>query len=366
MPRPIVPWMTAVLAAASLQARADKPGDLPHQRFEEGDLPLEAGGVIKEFSLSYVTHGKLNEQKSNAMLMMASLGGNHHRIDFMIGPGKALDTNKYFVIATDAIANGRTTSPSNSKAQHGTAFPHFVIRDDITAYRKLLDHLGIRHLVAVAGASMGGMQALQYAVSFPDEIDTVIALTPLARTPAWTVAVTESTRKAILADPAYQNGNYTRQPEGGWRAEIDFLFGVATRAPDGMKAKFPHALDVIPWMKGLEDAQLKAGFDANDWMYQTWAYDRFDISTTPGKPFNGDLQAALKSIRARTIIIHDRLDLLNPVEEAKEAADTIPGAKFYLLPFDPPAGHFSASAMSPLGVEFVNKVVAEFLAQNRP
>jgi homoserine O-acetyltransferase/O-succinyltransferase len=117
-------------------------------------------------------------------------------------------------------------------------------------------------------------------------------------------------------------------------------------------------------LKGLEDAQLKAGFDANDWMYQTWAYDRFDISTTPGKPWKGDLEAALASIRAKTIIFHDRLDLLNPLEEAKEAADGIPGAKFYLLPFDPPAGHFSASAMSPLGVEFVNKTAAEFLAAN--
>ncbi|HVI22027.1 MAG TPA: alpha/beta fold hydrolase [Myxococcales bacterium] len=357
--------IAALLFTVSFQARADKPGDPPHQRLEIGDLPLEGGGVIKDFSLSYVTHGKLDAQKANAVLMMASLGGNHHRIDFMIGPGKALDTNKYFVICTDAIANGRTTSPSNSKAQHGLSFPRFVIRDNLTAYRKLLAHLGIKHLVAVAGASMGGMQSLQYAVSYPGEVDAVIALTPMARTPAWSVAVTEATRKALLADPAYDKGNYTKQPEAGWRAEIDILFGLATRAPDGMKAKFPSALDVIPWMKGLEDAQLKAGFDANDWMYQTWAYDRFDISTTPGKPFNGDLAAALKSIRAHTIVLHDRLDLLNPVEEAKEAAEGIPGAKFYLLPFDPPAGHFTASAGSPAGVEFTNKVVSEFLAENR-
>ena len=357
-------WMMAVLLIPLAAARADKPGDPAHQQFDEGDLPLEGGGAIRGFTLSYVTHGKLNEQKSNAILMMSSLGGNHHRIDFMIGPGKALDTGKYFVICTDAIANGRTSSPSNSKAQHGTAFPHFVIRDDIVAYRKLLGHLGIKHLVAVTGASMGGMQALQYAVSFPDEVSAVIALTPMARTPAWSVAVTEATRKAILADPAYQKGDYTAQPERGWRAEIDILFGIATRAPDGMKAKFPHALDVIPWMKGIEDTQLKAGFDANDWMAQTWAYDRFDISTTPGKPFNGDLHAALASIRAKTIIFHDRLDLLNPVEEAKEAAEGIAGAKFHLLPFDPPAGHFSASAMSPLGVEFINKTASAFLAEN--
>lgn len=364
MPRKLACPVLAFLFAAPLAARADKPGDPPHQRFDEGDLPLEQGGVIKDFFLSYVTHGTLNAEKSNAVLMMSSLGGNHHRIDFMIGPGKALDTRKYFVICTDAIANGRSSSPSNSKAQHGPAFPHFLLRDDITAYRRLLDHLGIQRLVAVAGASMGGMQGLQYATSFPDGVQAVIALTPMARTPAWSVAVTETTRNAIRADSAWRNGEYTAQPEAGWRAAIDVLFGLATRAPDGLKAKFPRALDVLPWMRSIEETQLKAGFDANDWMAQTWAYDRFDISTTPGKGFDGDLAKALHGIRARTIIIHDRLDLLNPVEEAKEAADGIPGARFYLLPFDPPAGHFSASAASPASVDFINSTVSAFLAAN--
>lgn len=231
MPRLPFCRMTAIFFALALAARADQPGDPPHQRFEEGDLPLEQGGVIEDFFLSYVTHGTLDAQKGNAILMMASLGGNHHRIDFMIGPGKALDTRKYFVICTDAIANGRSSSPSNSTLQHGTAFPRFVLRDDIAAYRRLLDHLGVKRLVAVVGASMGGMQALQYAVSFPSEVQAVIALTPMARTPAWLVAVTEATRKAILADPAYLNGAYTAQPEAGWRAAIAVLFGLVTRAP---------------------------------------------------------------------------------------------------------------------------------------
>src|SRR5262249_19943184 len=104
---------------------AHTPEQPPHQSFSEGDLKLESGEVIKDFSISYVTHGTLNEKKNNAILMTSSIGGNHHRIDFLIGPGKALDTNKYFIIATDAIGNGLSTSPSNSKTQQGTAFPHF-------------------------------------------------------------------------------------------------------------------------------------------------------------------------------------------------------------------------------------------------
>jgi homoserine O-acetyltransferase/O-succinyltransferase len=113
----------------SLPAAAHTPQQPPHQLFGEGDLKLESGEAIKDFSVSYVTHGRLNEKKSNAILMVTALGGNHHRLDFMIGPGKALDPDKYFIICTDAIGNGLTTSPSNSKAQARMSFPKFTIRD---------------------------------------------------------------------------------------------------------------------------------------------------------------------------------------------------------------------------------------------
>src|SRR5690349_20820291 len=113
------------IGAAVAPARANGPNDPPHQRYEIGDLKLESGEAIKDFSISYVTHGKLNEKKSNAILMVTAISGNHHRIDFLIGPGKSIDTNKYFVIATDAIGNGLTTSPRNSKATRGPDFPTF-------------------------------------------------------------------------------------------------------------------------------------------------------------------------------------------------------------------------------------------------
>src|SRR4051794_12690299 len=100
-----------------IAASAHGPNDPPHQKFAIGDLKLESGEVIKDFEISYVTHGQLNAKKSNAVLMATAISGNHHRIDFMIGPGKAIDTTKFFVIATDAIGNGLSTSPSNSKTQ---------------------------------------------------------------------------------------------------------------------------------------------------------------------------------------------------------------------------------------------------------
>src|SRR5262245_34599342 len=194
----------ALLLVGGISA-ANTPSQPPHQLFNEGDLKLESGEVIKDFSISYVTHGTLNAKKSNAILMVTAVGGNHHRIDFMIGPGKALDPDKYFIICTDAIANGLTTSPSNSTAHPRMKFPRFTIRDMVTSQHRLLtEHLGINHVVAVIGPSMGGMQTLQWGVSHPDFMDSLVAMVPLARTPAWTVTVLEASRKAIMLDPAWK------------------------------------------------------------------------------------------------------------------------------------------------------------------
>ena len=337
---------------------AHTPEQPPHQSFSEGDLKLESGEVIKDFSISYVTHGTLNEKKNNAILMTSSIGGNHHRIDFLIGPGKALDTNKYFIIATDAIGNGLSTSPSNSKTQPGTGFPHFTIRDMVESqYRLVKEKFGITRLLAVSGASMGGMQTLQWGVSHPDTMVALIALTPMARTPAWSVAVNEATRKALTADAAYDDGKYTKQPEKGWRAWVDVLLTLATRTPEGLKAEYPNSLDVVKWINGFEDTWLKGGFDANNWIWQTWAYDRHDVGTTPG--FNGDTVKALQSIKAKAILMNAPGDLYNPTAEAADDAKHVPGAQYVVIPSL--QGHFAASAAKAADVEFMNKKVTEFL-----
>src|SRR5438046_7223476 len=220
--------LTVVLLAAS-PALARKPGDPPHQAYSMGDLELESGEAIKDFAISYVTHGTLNAKKSNAILMVTALTGNHHRLDFLIGPGKALDTTKYFIVATDAIGNGLTTSPSNSKAQPRMKFPRFAMRDMVQSQYKLLkDKLGIDHVVTVIGPSMGGMQALQWGVSYPEFMESLVALVPLARTPAWSVVVVDASRKAIMLDPAWNNGNYTSIPVNGVRLWREILgFGAA-------------------------------------------------------------------------------------------------------------------------------------------
>src|SRR5262245_65620024 len=139
--------LTLLLLLLAAPALAHGPNQPSHQLYRIGDFKLESGEVIKDFATSYVTHGTLNAAKSNAILMVTALTGNHHRLDFLIGPGKALDTTKYFVIATDAIGNGLTTSPSNSTAQPRMKFPRFGMHDMAEARRRLLkDKLGIDHV----------------------------------------------------------------------------------------------------------------------------------------------------------------------------------------------------------------------------
>jgi homoserine O-acetyltransferase len=353
----IVAAAVALLSASA--AFAHRPDQPPHQQYRIGDLKLESGETIKNFAISYVTHGRLNAQKSNAILMVTAISGNHHRLDFLIGPGKALDTNTYFVVATDAIGNGLTTSPSNSQAQARMSFPRFLIRDMVTSQLKLMtEHLGLKHVVAVVGPSMGGMQALQWGVSHPDFMDSLVALVPLAKTPAWSVVVMEASRKAIMLDPAWNGGNYTAPPANGVRLWRDILGFLAARAPETYRYQFPNQADVLPWLKAQEDAQIPL-FDANDWIYQTWAYDAHDVGTTPG--MNGDYVKALRAIKAKTLILAGQKDLLNPEWEPLEASRYIRDVRYVTIRPEAITGHASAGGLFPADVDFLNTEITGFL-----
>ncbi len=352
-------FLVAASLLLSLPAAAHTPQQPPHQLFSEGDLKLESGEAIKDFSISYVTHGKLNEKKSNAILMVTAISGNHHRIDFMIGPGKPLDPDKYFIICTDAISNGLTTSPSNSKLQPRMQFPKFAMRDMVELqYRLLKEKFGIDHVVAVIGPSMGGMQTLQWGVSHPDYMDALVAMVPLAKTPGWTVAVLEASRKAIMNDPAWKDGNYDAPPEKGVRLWRDILNLLAARTPDMYSAQFKNGMDALPWMEAQETAAMKA-FDANDWIYQTWAYQAHDVGSTPG--FNGDTAKALASIKAKTLILTGTKDLLNPEFEPIEAGKNIVGVKMMTISPGTVTGHASAGGAVASDVEFLNRETSAFL-----
>ncbi len=355
-------WAAALTTmAASLPAFAHGPNDPPHQTWATGDFKLESGETIRDFQMSYVTHGTLNAKKSNAILMTASIGGNHHRIDYLIGPGRALDPGKYFIICTDAIGNGLTTSPSNSKTQPGMAFPRFNIRDMVTSSARLArEKFGIEKLVAAVGASMGGMQTLQHGVSYPDGALSLIAIIPLGRTTPWTTNALELTRQAIMSDPAWDNGNYAvgSPPEKGMRMWARILFSEITRTPESLQTDLPNNMDAIAWQAAIADASWKR-MDARDWVYQTWAYDQHNVGTTPG--FGGDYFKALRSIKAKTLVLAGEGDLLNPEANAFEAAQYIPDARYVKIKTRTPMGHTSGAGATAPENELQNREIGAFL-----
>jgi len=203
------------------------------------------------------------------------------------------------------------------------------------------------------------MQALQWGVSHPDYMDALVAMVPLSKTPAWSVAVVEASRKAIMNDPAWKDGNYEAPPEKGIRLWRDILNLLSARTPDMYAAQFRNGMEVLPWMEQQETAALKA-FDANDWIYQTWAYERHDVGTTRG--FNGDTAKALASITARTLILTGTKDLLNPEFEPTEAGKAIPNVTMTTINPGTVTGHASAGGLFPADVEFLNREVGAFLA----
>lgn len=333
--------------------------DSPHRFAQLGDLRLESGAAIRDCVQSYVTHGVLNPAKDNAILVCISLTGNHHRLDFLIGPGKALDTGRYFVVCADPIGNGLSASPSNSKQQPRMRFPRFSIRDMVHAQHRLLTEvLGIERLAAVIGASMGGMQALQWAVSHPGFMRCVVAITPMAKTVPWAAMVVHAARMCLMADPAWSGEEGFREPPArGWRAYTGLMTALLSRTPAAVAQFAPEAEAVPQWFDKLAAHNAGFGFDAHDYLYQSWAYEAHDVGRTRG--ITGGTEAALRTIQARTLVLAPPLDLFNPEESARWAAQRIAGARFVEIPSV--QGHQAATSTRPEDAAFLNTTIAAFL-----
>lgn len=332
--------------------------DAPHREAALGDLVLESGAKIEDYRQSYVTHGTLAADRANAILVCSALTGNHHRLDFLIGPGKALDTDRYFIVATDAIGNGISTSPSTSERQPRMKFPRFAIRDMVQAqFRLLQEHLGLRHVRAVVGASMGGMQALQWGVSHPDFMDQLVAMTPMAKTTAWSLMVTRTARACLMADAAWTGDGFDGVPVRGWRAYASLMAAMMMRTPDALARGISGPDSADAWQEKAIAHQRSVAFDAHDYLYQSAAYDAHDVGTTAG--FSGDTDRALASIRAHSLLLAPPLDLFNPSTDARHAAGVIPGARFAEIPSI--QGHQAATSLEAADARFLNETIRAFL-----
>src|SRR5215510_1733152 len=201
MSRCMMRTITAI-SCAGLFSAAHAADKQPVQTCELGTLKLESGQTIPNFRMTYITHGALNEKKSNAILSLHGLQGNRANQSYWVGAGKAFDPSKYFIIQPDTLGvasmdPNATTSPTRSGMN--MKFPRFNIRDMVNAeHRMLTECLGIKKLVAVAGSSMGGIESLQWAVSYPDFMDAVIPVTPMARANRQGNFIWESVRQVVM------------------------------------------------------------------------------------------------------------------------------------------------------------------------
>ena len=305
------------------------------------ELVLESGGRLGPLTIAYETYGTLNREKSNAVLALHALSGDAHAAgvhqgkenpgwwDPMIGPGKAFDTDKYFVICSNVLGGCKgSTGPSSINPRTGKPyvldFPVITIRDMVEAQRHLVDYLGIKRLLSVAGGSMGGMQVLQWVASYPERVRSAIPIATALKHSPQQIAFDEVVRQSIMADPAWRNGDYYEygQPEKGL-AVARMIGHITFMSDQSMEAKFSRKLkngnytfsftqdfEVEGYLRYRGDSFVKR-FDANSYLYITKAMDYFDLS-------DGRLMPQGKNIDTRFLVISFKSDWLYPSYQSQE------------------------------------------------
>lgn len=324
--------------------------DAPHYISQIGDLKLESGGYIRDCQISYTVHGDLQDQSTPLIIFLCAIGSIHHRLDFLINQSLALNLDRVRIIAIDALGNGLSSSPSNSQDQPFFSFPKFTVRDMVESQKMLLDTLRISHVQAIVGASMGGMQALQWAVSYPQFMDYIIALTPMSKTTAWASSMTRAARESLLP---HINPDGSHNPNKSWLAWLPVMQILAMRTPLQCDQQFSDVSAISSWYEERLEWWKKLNFHPLDWVYQSYAYDLHDISKV--SPYNGDLVSALGSIKAKCLICIPSLDLFNPVEQALKTATSIPNCR--LLKLNTSWGHMAASSLDPASTREISNAI---------
>jgi len=297
----------------------------------EQSLDLDCGKKLDNFSLIYETYGNLNQEKNNAILICHALSGDHHAAgyhsaddkkpgwwDSCIGPGKPFDTNKFFVVSLNNIggcmgSTGPNTVDKNTGNEYGPDFPIVTVNDWVKSQKLLADYLGINAWACVIGGSLGGMQAMQWAISYPDKIKNSIIIASAAKLSAQNIAFNEVARQAIITDPEFHDGRYNNfgvVPKRG--LSIARMLGHITYlSDDSMRQKFGRDLregklhfgyDVDFQVESYLRYQAQAfveRFDANTYLLMTKALDYFD----PAQKYSGNLSQAFKDTKARFLVV---------------------------------------------------------------
>jgi homoserine O-acetyltransferase len=355
-----------------------------------GPLPLDCGRMLPEVRIAYETYGRLSPARDNVILVCHALSGDAHAAgiaqspaaastrdgfgaddrdgsagkalgwwDGMIGPGKAFDTDRYHVVSTNLLGGCRGTTgpssidPTTGKA-YGSDFPVITVADMVRAQRAFLDQLGIERLALVTGGSLGGMQAFEWAVRYPDQVDAIVAIASTHGLQPQGVAWNAIARSAIMADPAWQGGHYYgtgRKPDGGMGVarmvgHITYLSATSLGDKFGRRLQFADDIrytltepefEIESYLRYQADAFVRR-FDANTYLYTSRALTYFDLARQYG---GGDLTRALRDVRARTLLIAFSSDWLYPPSgsEAIAAALRANGKPVECHVIEAPYGH---------------------------
>ncbi len=313
-------------------------------------LPLDCGLTLSPVEVAYETYGELNSSRSNAILILHAFSGDAHAAgisheggrpgwwDNAIGPGKAFDTSQYFVICTNVLGGCKgTTGPASidpsTGCPYGMKFPVISISDMVRLQKKLVNHLGIERLLAVAGGSMGGMQVLEWAVAYPEAVACAIPIATTSRHSAQQIAFNEVGRQAIMADPDWCDGDYyNKKPPARGLSVARMVGHITYMSDDSMREKFGRRFrtqEPLPDFSSVFEvesylryrgSQFVDRFDANSYLYITKAMDLFDVTNG-----HASLAAALERTQSRFLVISFTSDWLYPTYQSLEIVSALRG-----------------------------------------
>ena len=329
----------------------------PQTQHFDSPLPLANGRVLPAFHIIYETYGELNRDKSNAVLICHALSGDHHAAGFYskddkqpgwwdnyIGPGKAIDTNEFFVISLNNIGgcNGSTgplTINAETGKPWGADFPTLRVRDWVETQKRLADILGIQRWAAIVGASLGGMQAMRWALEYPERVGHCVAIASALKLTAQNIAFNETARQAIMADPDFFKGNYDEHntiPQNGL-AVARMIGHITYLSGDGMGEKFGRELRSGSFSLGCDDplefeiesylryqgARFSTKFDANTYILMTRALDYFDLA----REYQDNAVDAFSHATCKFLVISFTTDWRFSSERSKEIVQALLHAK---------------------------------------
>jgi len=340
--------------AEMVRREADEPRSQVVRFGKDKPLKLDAGVELSSYQVAYQTYGELNADRSNAILICHALTGDQHVHnvhpvtgkdgwwDSIVGPGLPIDTDRFFIICSNVLGGcmGTTGPASKNEATgeaYGLTFPVVTIRDMVRAQAALLDHLGIDQLLCVTGGSMGGMQVLQWAVTYPERIFSALPIASAARHSAQNIAFHEVGRQAVMADPDWRNGKYLAEGTSPHRglavarmaAHITYLSDAALHRKFGRRLQdrelptfgFDADFQVENYLR-YQGSSFVERFDANSYLYITRAMDYFDLAGE-----HGDVLAnAFRKLTARVCMVSFTSDWLFPTEEARQIVHALNAA----------------------------------------